>query len=233
MYSIAICDSDRESARSLHNLCAEILSDCAAFRLSLYSSAEQLCRAISEKEEIDLLFLDIKLDDRNGIQLAKELRERGFNSSIVLMSSDSSYLLEGYTVQPIYFLLKPIAAENLKCAISADSEYRKRSETVTVKCGQRTVSLTVESIVYIKVMDHVLTIHTLLKDCEVGMTMNQLLNLLPEDRFCRCHKSYAVHLSKVKSLSRIGGAALEGEITVPVGRKYYAGLQRRLAEYNE
>lgn len=231
MYSIAICDDNKEFARSLHNMCSEILAGEATFKLSLYNSADELLRAISVGNRIDLLFLDIVLGEKNGIELAKALRSKGYNISVVLMSADSSYLLEGYSVQPIYFLLKPVTKDRIREAISIDLERRRQSETITVKSGQQLISLTVESIIYLEVLDHVLTIHTRAGNFAVGLTMTRLLEMLPEDRFSRCHKSYAVHLSSVASVSRLGGVKLSDGTAIPLGRKYYEEFQRSLIEF--
>ena len=232
MYSITICDDDREFAFSLHGLCSKIMTASGVpFRISISCSLDELTHSFQNDKSVDLLILDIKFGERNGIDFARSLREQGYDTSIVLMSCDSSYLLEGYTVQPIYFLLKPVTREKLENAIAVDLERRRRSETVTVKCGQGLKALAVERIIYLEVMDHALTIHSRDGDVVSGLTLTQFLEMLPQDRFCRCHKSYAVHLGRIKSISRTDGIILESGQRIPVGRKYYEDLRHVMIEF--
>lgn len=232
MYAIAICDDDKEFTEYLQELCSDMMHHMdISFQISLYYSVKELSIAFATGEKIDLLLLDIKLDEENGIEFARSLRQDGYDTSIVLMSSDDSYLLDGYTIQPVYFLLKPITYEKLEQAVQADLKQKMRNETITVKCGQQSISLAVESIIYLEVMDHTLTIHTRTEDYRTRLTMSQLLGMLPGQRFCRCHKSYAVHLASVQSISRTEGVTLGNMVRLPIGRKYYEAFQKCFIEF--
>lgn len=232
MYSIAVCDDDKDFAHMLLKTCGEIMSELGIpCRRNTYYSADDVLYACSRNVNIDLLILDIKLAEKNGIDLARELRERGINISIILISSDSSYLLDGYTVQPIYFLLKPFTREQLSKAISVDLRRRMRNKTITVKCEKKQVKIVSDSIYYLEVMDHTITIHTRSGEYATHSTLKQFLDMLPADQFCRCHNSYAVNLSFVSNISRTDGVALECSVKVPIGRKYYDELQQSFIKY--
>ncbi len=232
MYSIAVCDDDKDFAHMLLKTCGEIMTELGIpCRRNTYYSADEVLRAYQRSTSIDLLILDIKLAEKNGIELAKELRECGINVSIILISSDSSYLLDGYTVQPIYFLMKPFTRDQLSKAISVDLKRRMRNKTITVKCEKKQVKILSDSIYYLEVMDHTITIHTRSGDYVTHSTLKQFLDMLPADQFCRCHNSYAVNLSFVSNISRTAGASLECSVRVPVGRKYYDELQQSFIKY--
>lgn len=76
MYSITVCDDDREFAFSLHGLCSEIMTASGVpFRISICCSVDELTHSFQSDGSVDLLILDIKLGERNGIEFARSLRE--------------------------------------------------------------------------------------------------------------------------------------------------------------
>ena len=226
MYSIAVCDDNREFTQSLLKICGEILTAMnISCRLTGFYSAQEVLAACDKGEMPDLLILDIRLGQKNGIDLARRLRAREEEISIILMSADSSYLLDGYSVQPIYFLLKPISRDELSKAISVDLKRRLRNESITIRCGHSPVQVSVRGILYLEVMDHSITLHTVSGDYTTRASLSQILELLPPGEFARCHNSYAVNLSRVSGLSRGAGVTLDGHIRLPIGRKYYREFQ--------
>lgn len=108
MYRIAICDDDKNMRELLRSYCSEILArDNIKCRFSEFSSAEDF-DAEAKKDDFDLLLLDIEMEGKNGMTLAKELRKNGSRISIIFISGHDSYLKEGYSVQPIQYLFKPV-----------------------------------------------------------------------------------------------------------------------------
>lgn len=231
-YNIAVCDDDSRFAEELVRLCEKVmLKTNIPFTVSSFSSAQELDKEFSRDTDIDLLFLDIKLGEQSGIEIAGRLRDNGKKCSVVLMTVDSSYLLEGYTVQPIYFLMKPISEEELEKAVKTDLKRRIQNSSLFIKCERRQVQIPVDSITYIEVLDHAMTVHTRAKDYVARMTFSKLLERLPQTHFARCHNSYAVNLSCVRRYSRIDGVTLDSGITLPIGRKYFDDFRRRFVEF--
>ncbi len=96
-YIVGVCDDDAEFVRSMSRLCAETLERLKVkFVLKTFNCEEEVLRYIAQGGKTDLLFLDIRLGRKNGIDLAKMLCERGEQTSVVLMTVDSSFLLAGY-----------------------------------------------------------------------------------------------------------------------------------------
>ena len=175
--------------------------------------------------------MDIKLDQRNGLDLARILKDRGDKVSVVLMTVDDSYLLAGYSVQPIYFLLKPIDSAELEKAIKADLKNRIWSLNVFIKCDRQQIPVPIDSILYLEVIDHITTVHTRTADYESRMTFTELMNALPSSCFARCHNSFAVNLARVQHISSLQGVTLDCRVTLPIGRKYYDSLKERFVEF--
>lgn len=213
-------------------MCETILTDKEIpCQLELCHSTDEVLDNYMQGNPADLLILDIMLGEENGIAFARQLREHGDDTSIILISSSDSFLLDGYSVQPVYFLLKPFSREDLEKAILTDLERKRRNKKIMIKCDQKQVLLPLDSILYVEVMDHALTIYTHSGNYITRSTLVQLLEMLPANQFCRCHNSYAVNLARVTSLSRSSGITLDCSITLPVGRKYYEQFQQNFIHF--
>ncbi len=231
-YNVAVCDDDREFARTMSRLCTGTMEKLRTpFVLKTFNCEEEILRYISQGGRIDLLFLDIRLGRKSGIDLAKILKERGEEISVVLMSVDSSFLLEGYSVQPIYFLMKPIDPAELEKAVKIDLKRRMSTQNVFIKCDRKQIPVPVESIQYIEVIDHLTTVHTKTQDYVSRTTFTELIDGLPQSCFARCHNSFAVNLARVTHFSRAQGVVLDCRVTLPIGRKYFDNLKKRFIEY--
>ena len=222
MYTVAVCDDDREFNQSMVRMCRAVLDKTGIqYSLKSFFCEEDVMRDISHGGKTDLMFIDIRLGRKNGIDLARKLKERGEDTSVVLMTEDSSFLLAGYSVQPVYFLMKPIDPEELEKAFKADLKRRQQSMNIFIRCERKHVPIPVDSIIYVEIIDHAITIHTRTKDYTTRMTFSQLLDELPPSTFARCHNSYAVNLSRVSHFSRALGITLDNRVTLPIGRKYF------------
>ena len=231
-YVIGICDDDREFVRQMSRLCTGIMEKLkVTYVLRTFYCEAEVLRYIAQGEKLDLLFLDIKLGRKNGIDLAMMLRERGEDISVVLMTVDSSYLLAGYTVQPTYFLMKPIDENELEKAIKIDLKRRMWTKNIFIKCERKQIPVPVESILYLEVIDHLTTVHTRSYDYVSRTTFTELIDELPKSCFARCHNSFAVNLARVTHFSRARGVVLDCRVTLPIGRKYYGSLRKSFIEF--
>ena len=231
-YIVGVCDDDAEFVRSMSRLCAETLEKLKVkFVLKTFNCEEEVLRYIAQGGKTDLLFLDIRLGRKNGIDLAKMLRERGEQTSVVLMTVDSSFLLAGYSVQPIYFLMKPIDAAELEKAVKTDLKRRIWTKNIFIKCDRKQIPVPIESILYIEVIDHLTTVHTRTNDYVSRTTFTELVDELPRSCFARCHNSFAVNLARVSHFSRAQGVVLDCRVTLPIGRKYFDNLRQSFIEF--
>ena len=231
-YTIGVCDDDREFARTMSRLCAETMDRLnVPYVLKTFYCEEEVLRYIAQGGKTDLLFLDIRLGRKNGIDLARMLKERGEQTSVVLMTVDSGFLLAGYSVQPIYFLLKPIDTAELEKAVKIDLKRRVQTRNIFIKCDRKQIPVPVESILYIEVIDHSTTVHTRTRDYVSRMTFTELVDTLPQSCFARCHNSFVVNLARVTHFSRAQGVVLDCRVTLPIGRKYFDSFRKSFIEF--
>ena len=230
MYRIAICDDDKNMREMLRSYCSEILArDNIQCRFSEFSSAEDF-DAEAKKDDFDLLLLDIEMEGKNGMTLAKELRKNGSRISIIFISGHDSYLKEGYSVQPIQYLFKPVKKEELENAIAADRRLNYETETVALDTGQKTVVVPVKKIRYAESYDHKILVHTDGADMVLNRSLSELERQLNVYDMCRCHNSYLVNLRYISEFDR-RGITLNDGIKIPVGRKFYNGVRSAFIRY--
>lgn len=117
VYNIVVCDDNINFAQSMAAQCKKAMNKLnMSSSIKVFFSYEDVVRDYARGGRPDLLFLDIILGRKNGIDLARRLRDQGYDNSIILMSADRSFLLDGYSVQLVCFLVKPIDSAELEKA---------------------------------------------------------------------------------------------------------------------
>ncbi len=223
-YSIAICDDDAMTRRELLGQCRDILTELnIPNEITLYTSASKLDSAINDRK-FDLLILDIQMDGMTGMDLAHRLRKNNDRISIIFISSCDEYLREGYEVQPLHFLLKPIERQALKNVLLLDWRLNHAPKTMSLRIGGKNVSLVICDVYYIESLNHHIAIHRQAGTTEYYSSLSELEKQLPSGVFARCHNSYLVNLEQVRDIRR-NELILKNGAVLPIGRSYYKNFQ--------
>lgn len=173
------------------------------------------------KQSIDLVFLDIEMPEINGTQIAATLQQ--MNKQFVFTTAHSQYAIEGFNLQAVDFLLKPISFERFfqACNRSFRIVMQERGDQsgFFVKDGYDWVKVNLAEVSFIQSDGNLLFIHKLDdKRISTRMTLQEISNILPVDLFIRVHKSYIVAVKAVKKIERhqlsVNGA------TVPLSASY-------------
>ena len=171
----------------------------------------------TESCPFELLILDIQMEGMTGMELARSLRDKGNRVSIIFVTACEDYLSEGYGVQPIHFLLKPVRREALASAIHTDLKLNYIPKTVVV-------------IRYIESYNHSIVIHQSTDNSTYYFSLSDFEKQLPMGQFARCHNSYLVNLDEVREIGRTELSLQSGE-TLPMGRTYYKAFQSAFVRY--
>ena len=231
-YRIAVCDDDNIIRENLCSLCSDILTnDSVEYRLEPFRSACELEKRLdTESCPFDLLILDIQMEGMTGMELARSLREKGNRVSIIFVTACENYLGEGYGVQPIHFLLKPVRREALASAIHTDLKLNYIPKTVVVHIGKKLVHLSLSDIWYIESYNQSIVIHQSNGNSTYYFSLSDFEKQLPMGQFARCHNSYLVNLDEVREIGRTELSLQSGE-TLPMGRTYYKAFQSAFVRY--
>ena len=201
-----------------------------------HESAVSALKALHEQPEIQLLFLDIKMPDLSGMELARVL-QRG--PRVIFTTAFNQYALEGFRVDALDYLLKPFNYEEfLRASLKAKTYFElKQTQAATaaapapaapepeqdhiyLEVEYQLVRVALADIIYVEGLKDYVKVH-------LASTPRALLSLmslkameekLPPRRFMRIHRSFIVALDKIEAVRRL--TVQIGAVTIPVGDQY-------------
>jgi DNA-binding LytR/AlgR family response regulator len=162
---------------------------------------------------VDLLFLDIQMDDLNGIQLLQVLNNK---PKVILTTAYDQYALKAFDLEVSDYLLKPISFERFVKAVekiyrelgekSSENEIKTEEKEQRNYCFVKTefkmVRIDFDDILYIEGLKEYIIIKMNNGKVLSLMTFKEILDCLPEKNFVRTHKSYIVAINKIESIER-------------------------------
>ncbi len=183
---------------------------------------------VLKQDEIQLLFLDINMPRLSGIGLMRSLKEPPL---VIFVTAYPQYAVEGFEVDAVDYLLKPVSFERFRLAVNrAVDRFKQKPENKTshliLRSNKKDYRVTFDEIKYLEACgdyvrfglnDQTLMVHGRLKD---------FLARLPEEDFVQIHKSWAISLSKVQYLE--GNQVLVADKRIPVSIKYKEALHEKL-----
>ena len=203
--------------------------------LELAGLCESTMQAVEvlEKTPVDLMFVDINMPDLSGMDFVKTLENPPL---VVFVTAYSEYALEGFRVDAIDYLLKPISyVDFLKSANKVKSwldTHRQKADQVKsnkdflfIKSEYKILRINFDDIKYIEGMSEYIKIH--LVNSRPIMTLLSIKSIeeqLPPDRFMRVHRSYIVNLEKISVIER-SRIIFDGNVYIPVSDQYKSKFQ--------
>lgn len=191
-------------------------------------------------KEVDLLFLDIQMPVLNGIDFIKTLKNP---PAIILTTAYREYALDGYDLDIIDYLLKPISFERF---LKAVDRYRDRTLTTAVtknipanpsvldspdfiflNINKTHHKVILKDILYIESLKDYVRVHTKKERLVVKGNIGSFMKQIPSNQFIRIHRSYAIALAYVKSFNQ-SEVDIEGQ-KLPIGASFRAALMGKLS----
>ncbi|HBH4214478.1 TPA: response regulator transcription factor, partial [Clostridioides difficile] len=203
MYRIVICEDDITQIAFLRECILKSLEGISSqIELFEFNSGEELLE--TNLEGIDIFFLDIKMLQLTGMDVAKIIRETNDTSEIIFITSIVDYIQEGYKVRAYRYLLKPIDFGDLNESIlSCMSDIIKKRENFMLIENKGIINkILINSIMYIEVRKKVLTIHTKNDTYYTKNSMDKIELELEKYNFFRCHKSYLINLEYIQFICK-------------------------------
>jgi DNA-binding LytR/AlgR family response regulator len=226
MFRVAICEDEAVFSEAHEKLCRTILDALnIEYSVDLFPNGEVFLSAFeARRERYHVILLDIMMDGINGIELAHTIRGIDKTVAIIFVTSDSGYALKGYDVNALHYLMKPIDNAVLERLLTAIYTERFQSEYITVKMGNQNILVPVSDIIYLETTGR--RVKIILRDEAVYYSgkLTDILPDLPQDKFVRCHQSYAVHINHLRELVRYTAVLTNGD-KIPVSRKYVSDVQ--------
>lgn len=198
--------------------------------ITTFTSGEQLLFHLSENPNTaDIIYLDILMDKMNGLEVAKKLRETGYNGEIIFLTSSEEYVFDSFDVNPLYYILKDSGNEQSKFEESflRGISLTSKKATEFFICANRAEKkqIPLHLISYFEIRSRVVTVHyDGPKVFEFYCSMESLLSQLSRNSFIRCHRSYVISLKYIDTIEAKDVILAPG-IKIPIGATYMKDLK--------
>lgn len=223
---IAIVDDEKIIREEIESLIREKISDCS---VDAYHAGEELLLA---EKNYDIVFLDICMEGKNGIDVARSLRRKKRTSVLIFVTALKDYVFDAFDVAAFHYLLKPVDpqkfAEVLERAVK-EVEKREKTEILFIKSGNRTVPLKKDSILYVESRGKKAEIHTDREPIAMYASLGGLKAELGAG-FYRCHRGYLVNLGYVSEYHHDAILLTNGE-TIYMAKEKYQEFVREYMRY--
>lgn len=228
MFSIAVCDDEVieccNMAKRIKEIMDEMKMPCIIRR---FRSGEELLQA---PESFDIIFLDIIMQDMDGMKTAQLLRKKVSDKILIFVSSSRNYVFEAYDVEAFQYMVKPVDDRKLKSVLKkvvCKTESRSQ-EFIIVSRERQKKKLFLDDIYYFEIWGRIVEVHGTEGVFSYYGQIGELENKLWDNGFFRCHKSYLINLKHVDGYNRQEAVLENGEKIVIAKRRYEAFCQEML-----
>ena len=197
---IAICEDESVSARQLASMVEKQMALLGfSAKIDVFLSAKELLESPGNYE---LLLLDCKLDAVTGIDVARELRERGSQATIIFVTAYDEYVYEGYEVNAYRYLLKPVDMAVLRKTLSDFVSHYEREKYLDFVSGKRVVRLKLNEIMYIESSEKHSIVRHVNGSYDTAVPIAELQARIGSYAFFRTHRRFIVNMKYIMEVDK-------------------------------
>ncbi|HWI92259.1 MAG TPA: LytTR family DNA-binding domain-containing protein [Flavisolibacter sp.] len=214
----------------------EYINDVDFLQLEGESDNPLKATKLLSEGNIQLIFLDIQMPKITGLEFFKTLHNA---PPVIFTTAYPQYALDGFELNALDYLVKPISFERfLKASMRAKEYYEVRNKNLEeqktagkddfffVKADNKLVKIFLDDILYVEALQNYVSIHTKTKKFITYLTFKSIEEYLASDRFIKTHKSYIVSASKIDNIE--GNDIRIGDHHIPISRTSKDEVMERL-----
>lgn len=230
-YQIAVCDDRTEDRQYMVAMLREWeKSSGHSVCISEFASAEQFLFEYEDKSDYDMLLLDVEMGEMDGVTMAKQIRKGNAMLQIVFVTGYSDYISEGYEVEALHYLMKPVKQVKLFEVLDrAVVRIRKNESILVLESGNELFRIPMYQIRYIDVQHNYVTVHAE-ETVTVKKTLGEIERFLNEG-FFRVGRSSIVNLSCISRVTKTD-IVLRDDVLIPLPRGAYEKVNRAIIGMN-
>lgn len=200
---IAICDNQKQDRTILTQyLNVYGQSVCADLTIQEFQTGKTFMYAFNKNpNDYSLIFLDIYLDDMNGLEMCRLIRQANQDVIVIFVTTSPHHALESYELEADGYILKPYSYEKFQ-RIMRKSLYRlgDNFQKLTIISKRIPVSCYLKDIYYIESFNHVCMIHLKSDTIETNISLKELAEKIHSNCFLRVSRSYIVNMNLIQSI---------------------------------
>ncbi len=231
MIKIAICDDEKTVLNQLEKLSTIFLSENNFnFSIDCFTSPTIL---LNNAESYSIIFLDIDINEYNGIEIAREIRESNKNAKIIFVTNYSEFVKQALLVRAFGYIEKPIENDEFKKTLSEAIEYFNLHSSSIVKefvTTSGTLYIDLNNIIYFKYSNRVIEVITINRKIIMYDTIKNLVSMLKTFNFCSPHNAYLVNIKHVVAIYSTD-VELSNGIIIPISKRKANLFKSIVADY--
>lgn len=194
-------------------------------KIRTYADGETFLREF-EPERFTVVFLDILLGKgkENGIAIARHIREVDEEQLLVFTTTESSFALDGFSVQALDYLVKPYEPEQVAAVMKRVHKIRQPSAYIEIREGRETRRIPMDTILYAATANRAIEVHTTQGLFRTYMTLEEVAAQLSGSQFACCSRGVFVNLNQVQSIEEQDFILYSGE-RLPISRAKRAEMK--------
>ncbi len=231
MLLIAVCDDIpiecADIAKQIETILKQSNTD---FMIKKFFGGLEL---IQSRESFDIIFLDIKMPNINGMELAKQIRKQDRQSLIIFITSASEYVFDAFDVEAFQYLLKPIQTDKLKNVLEKATKKMQIDANIDflmISANRQIQKVFLKDILYIESIGRIAKIHCNNGTLETYEQIGILEDKLSDKFFFRCHKCFLVNLNFVDAFNKTEVRLENGE-KIMLAKRRYEDFQKAILSY--
>lgn len=230
-YKIAVCDDSAADTEYISALVKGWTEEsCNIADIDTFPSSEAFLFHYADDKSYDILLLDIEMGDINGVELAKEIRAVNSSVQIIFITGYNDYISEGYEVEALHYLLKPISREKLFPVLCRAAEKMRHNEQVMlIESDGEMVRVPLCEIRFLEARQNYVTVHAK-REYTVRGTLGETEKEL-DRRFFRTGRSFIVNLIYISRVTKTDIYLSDGSV-VPLPRGMFEPLNRAIISMN-
>lgn len=225
---IAICEDEKIVALEISELVNKYFADSGlAYNIDVYYDV-----ASFEKEEgkYDLVFLDYKFPDENGIDVARHLREKYDDVVIVFVSAYSEYVFESFEVGAFRYLLKPVNPIEMIKTLDSFIALRRRNSPVEIPLKNKNMYIKSDEILYIESFEKHCIVRSMDKSYTTPKALSNFQGEINNTAFFRTHRRYLVNMKYISEIEKNIITLINGE-KVEISRRNLINFNKSYMNY--
>lgn len=225
--NFAICDDNRIDSQYVNELIKKwVRNKKYQIHIDIFQSAEAFLFHYTQNKEYDILLLDIEMKKMDGVTLARMIRKSNKSVQILFITGYSQYIAEGYDVEALHYLMKPIKEEKMFDVLDrAVTKLIQNEKHLLLKLSDEMIKIPLHEIIYIDVNRNYVTIHAN-KDYTLKKTLGEIEKELDE-KFFRIGRSAIVNLKYITRITKTE-VFLSNGFSLPLPRGIYDALNRAI-----
>lgn len=231
MLLLAVCDDIPIECAAIAKQIENILNPSDInYEIKKFFSGQELLKS---KEGFDIIFLDIKMPEVSGMELAKELRRQEKQSLIIFITSAREYVFEAFDVDAFQYLLKPIQSEKLKNVLERainKIQLEPNTDFLIISADRQTKKIFLKDILYIESFGRIAKLHCHEGTLETYEQIGVFESKLSDRSFFRCHKCFLVNLDYVEAFNKTEICLENGEKII-LAKRRYEDFQKAILSY--